>query len=376
MKIGVIHYDLNACGGAEYVCVNMIEALNKAGHEVGLCINESVDFEKIRNFFGVNIKNSLSYVYTANSYTVPFFEIYRRMLYGYSVFKKFWRIFDPDLVVVSFFPLSVVPKKYVEKTMTYIQSFVIPIDFRSFREDETISNNLSSKIYLMPIRAMLRFFDEFRDTKLLANSKYTSRLIKERWGRNASVIYPPCPLYLDLPIKNKRDWVCTLSRFSREKRYETILEIAKETPDIEYHLMGSVSSDKIQYFSEVFKKGRSISNVNFHINASIDEKKEILQKSKVLLHANRGEHFGICLIEAMSSGTIPVPHNSGAARDDSLVSSRYRWKTVSDAAEIIKICMDDWNVDLANKLRDKSRDFDSRSFQRHFMNSINDEISN
>jgi len=376
MKIGVIHYNLNACGGAEYVCVNMIEALKKAGHQVGLCVNDSVDFERLRNFFGVNIKNNLSYIYTANSHLVPFFEMYRRIVYGYFVFKKFWKSFDPDLVVVSFFPLSVVPKDYIEKTITYIQSFVIPIDFRSFYEDETIRNNLASKIYLMPIRAMLRFFDDFRDTNLLANSRYTSRLIKERWDRNAFVIYPPCPLYLDLPINNKKDWVCTLSRFSPEKRYETILEIAKETSDVEYHLVGSVSSDKTQYLSDLLKKSRSINNVHFHINASVDEKKEILQKSKVLLHANRGEHFGICLVEAMSSGTIPVPHNSGAAKEDSLVSLGYRWKTVHDAAEIIKLCMDDWNVDLANKLRDKSRDFDSLSFQRHFMGAINDEISN
>jgi len=374
MKIGVIHYNLNACGGAEYVCVNMIEALKKSGHEVGLCVNDSVDFERLHNFFGVDVKNNLSYIYTANSRLVPFFEMYRRIVYGYSVFKKFWKRFDPDLAVVSFFPLSVVPKDYIEKTITYIQSFVIPIDFRSFYEDETISNSLSSKIYLMPIRAMLRVFDDFRDTKLLANSRYTSRLIKERWDRNAFVIYPPCPLYLDLPINKKKDWVCTLSRFSPEKRYEAILEIAKETPDIEYHLVGSVSSDKIQYFSDLLKKSRSINNVHFHINASVDEKKEILQKSKVLLHANRGEHFGICLVEAMSSGTIPVPHNSGAAKEDSLVPLEHRWKTIRDAAKIIRLCVDNWNVDLANKLRDKSRDFDSQSFQRHFMNSMNDEI--
>ena len=52
-------------------------------------------------------------------------------------------------------------------------------------------------------------------------------------------------------------------------------------------------------------------NVKFHINASVEEKVDILKKSKVLLHGFIGEHFGIAIVEAMSTGIIPVTHDSG-----------------------------------------------------------------
>ena len=41
--------------------------------------------------------------------------------------------------------------------------------------------------------------------------------------------------------------VCSLGRFTPEKEYETILQIAKERPKLKFELIGSVTEDKISY---------------------------------------------------------------------------------------------------------------------------------
>ena len=62
--------------------------------------------------------------------------------------------------------------------------------------------------------------------------------------------------------------------------------------------------------------------MGFHVNATIEDKINVLRKSKVMLHSFLGEHFGIAFIEAMSAGIIPVAHDSGAAKFDKIIDEK------------------------------------------------------
>ena len=126
--------------------------------------------------------------------------------------------------------------------------------------------------------------------------------------------------------------------------------------------------DKVSYLE--YLKKIAPGNVVFHVNATIAEKKNILKHSKVLLHAFEGEHFGIALIEAMSAGTIPVTHNSGAAKKDGLVPPRFRYNDYDDATRCICEALACWNVDDAKKLSQTAKKYSPESFRENIKSFI------
>jgi glycosyltransferase involved in cell wall biosynthesis len=175
---------------------------------------------------------------------------------------------------------------------------------------------------------------------LLAVSDFTKEFIKEKWRRDATTLYPPCPvdLYSDLRDRSKENQVITVGRIGPEKRMELFLEIARRMPNVNFAIIGSVSSDKKSY-SDMLRK-TAPSNVSFII-APLRKVKDILGKAKVYVHCALNEHFGITIVEAMAAGCVPVVHDSGGAREIVTNSVGYKWDTVDEACTEIGNLMED-----------------------------------
>lgn len=56
--------------------------------------------------------------------------------------------------------------------------------------------------------------------------------------------------------------------------------------------------------------------IGFEINASRERLFEIFKKAKVAIHTMKFEHFGISVVELMSSGIITIAHNSAGPKSD------------------------------------------------------------
>ena len=123
---------------------------------------------------------------------------------------------------------------------------------------------------------------------IIANSNYTRNAIKKVWNIDSTVIYPPCPQY-SFPLEDKikkieKDTemtVCSLGRFVPEKEYDTILQIAKQRPQLKFELIGGVAEDKISYLNSL--KNKASKNVTFHVNATENQKMEILKRIKNII---------------------------------------------------------------------------------------------
>lgn len=375
MKIGVVHLNLQAYGGAEYVCFSAIDSLHKNGHQIGLCTNDAVDFRRTLELTGIDLKNSIESIFISkDSHRVPFLRGYNVMLIFYMLhsrlcIQKFWKIFNPDLLMVTH-PAPIIPNESVDRTVIYMNRS--PIEFRLNRHYKV--PEIIWKFYSSPTRIALGAMNEYKNANLVANSRYTARLIKHAWGKNAHVIYPPCPLYHDLPPTRKRNTVCTLSRFAPDKRYEIVLEIARHIPTIYFHLIGTVSKRNWVYLNNLMHKAKLLGNVRFHVNVSFEKKMKILAQSKILLNAKVGEEFGIGLVEAMSLGTIPVPHDSGAAREDEIVPPEFRWEKIEEALSIIRNSIDKWNTKIAKELRRKSKEYGQDRFRQNIVRYINERF--
>ena len=57
-------------------------------------------------------------------------------------------------------------------------------------------------------------------------------------------------------------------------------------------------------------------SVEFYHDVDNATLKELLQQSIVGLHAMTDEHFGICIVEYMAFGAVPIAHNSGGPKMD------------------------------------------------------------
>jgi glycosyltransferase involved in cell wall biosynthesis len=155
---------------------------------------------------------------------------------------------------------------------------------------------------------------------ILVNSSFTKEVlckVAPEICRRICVLYPPIPVKpMDeedflASLSKRRNVVLTVSRFSREKRLEIVLDIAKNVEEGEFIIVGSlIDKDYYMHVNQIIEKER-ISNAKLWPNASFEELHSLRLKSKVYLHAMPYEHFGISIVESMTVGCVPVVHRSG-----------------------------------------------------------------
>jgi glycosyltransferase involved in cell wall biosynthesis len=170
-------------------------------------------------------------------------------------------------------------------------------------------------------------------------SDFAARHFARRAGRLArrvppvTVLAPPCPSYADAaPGARVAGRIVNVGRFAPDghcKRQDTLVDafrILVETTarrDLELHLVGTVSAlpGARQFYLDVHERAKGLP-IYFHLNAPPELLHELYATSSLYWHATgygsnenlapeRMEHFGISVVEAMSSGTIPFVYGAG-----------------------------------------------------------------
>jgi alpha-1,2-mannosyltransferase len=335
------------------------------GLKVNLCASVYPDRITTLERVGIDVTDSISGFVKAipRNEILPFLGAYQRLCYSYFFFKKLIREYCPDFVLVTG-GSSLIPNSMAERTIVYIH-FPVDVEVAS----ERYINSKFKRVYIKPWQFISNNLDYIKKSTIITNSNYTKNLIRKAWGVESTVIPPPCPQYT-FPIleEKKQEVICSLGRFTPEKDYEVILNVARRLNDKKFELVGSVTSDKVGYLNGLIKSAPE--NVKFHVNASVEEKLQVLTRAKVLLHSFIGEHFGIALIEAMSAGILPVTHDSGAAREDNLVSNEYRYNDIDGAVKAVIEALDKWDLSTAQNLRESARKFSPENFRSNIKRFI------
>jgi glycosyltransferase involved in cell wall biosynthesis len=339
------------------------------GFRVDLCASMYPDRVTTLERVGLDVTDSIDGFVRAipRNEILPFLGAYQRLCYSYFFFKKLIQRYCPDFVLVTG-GSSIIPKSAAEKTIVYVH-FPVDVEVASDR----YLNSKFKRAYIRPWQFISNNLDYIKKSTIITNSNYTKNLIRKAWGVESTVIPPPCPQYTFPILKEKKqDVICSLGRFTPEKDYEVILNVARRLRDKKFELVGSVTSDKIDYLNSLIRSAPE--NVKFHVNASVEEKLEVLTRAKVLLHSFIGEHFGIALIEAMSAGILPVTHNSGAAKDDNLVPGEYRYNNIDEAVNSTLDALDKWNPNTAECLRESAKRFSPIQFRSNMKKFITDWV--
>lgn len=165
--------------------------------------------------------------------------------------------------------------------------------------------------------------------RVLGNSMYTSHWIAERWGCAALTHYPP--VELRDPAAGKERIILSVGRFFAEesghcKQQLRLVEAFKRMvhdglSGWRLVLIGAADSAHRDYALEV-RRAAAGEPIDVLLNADFNTLNEQLKCASIYWHATglgadlreypeRAEHFGISVVEAMSTGAIPVVFSTG-----------------------------------------------------------------
>jgi len=159
---------------------------------------------------------------------------------------------------------------------------------------------------------------------VICNSRFSQWAVKQRWGRDAVVIYPPIKVADFQPPLPKENIVLQVGRFfdvpsGNTKRHDVVIQAFQQAdlPDWELHLVGMVQHK--DYYARIRALAGDDSRIVFHHGLNGEDYRALMRRASILASATgyqasdiaACEHRGIIVEEAMASGTVPLVHNSG-----------------------------------------------------------------
>jgi glycosyltransferase involved in cell wall biosynthesis len=207
----------------------------------------------------------------------------------------------------------------------------------------------------------------------IANSKFTAELLKEAYGVNSRVIYPPIPNLQELmkaDIQNKENIVLCVGRVVRRKDFELIGEIASKLKTAEFVLIGPPSDETDEILRSIRKKLKENNVQNFVYLGwvSDEEKVRLMSRAKILLHPTRYEMFGLAIVEGMAAGCLPVVHNSGGPKE--FVPSNCLFESAEEAIEKISEGLNSWSASTAEEMRSIASNFSNENFSKKIIKTV------
>lgn len=159
---------------------------------------------------------------------------------------------------------------------------------------------------------------------IASNSEFTRRWVKEWWGVDSTVLYPPVTA---VARGDKEPIILGVGRFfaadrgHSKKQLEMVHAFRRLVQQggadgWTLHLVGGCSDVDQPYLDEVQAAAAGLP-VELHVNASGSELADLYARASLFWHAtglgedasrhpDRQEHFGISTVEAMSAGAVPI----------------------------------------------------------------------
>jgi glycosyltransferase involved in cell wall biosynthesis len=187
---------------------------------------------------------------------------------------------------------------------------------------------------------------------ITANSRFTAKWIKKRWGYSSEVVYSACH---DMgPPSPKERIILNVARFFSDagnvhhKRQDALLHAFKQLVDgclrdWELHLVGMVGpTDEDRAFVEKLRDAAAGYPVHIRPAIEFHALQRAYRKASLYWHAtgfgtspakqpSKQEHFGMAIIEAMSAGAVPIAFDAGGPKETIRTGvNGYLWKDLSE----------------------------------------------
>ncbi len=178
----------------------------------------------------------------------------------------------------------------------------------------------------------------------LANSRFVAGKIREVYGTESDILYPPVPgSFPDVPWQERRSAAVAIGRMHPVKRWEMAVEIVElaRSGGVDIGMTLINQPDSIDY-------GRRIADMAagrpwFRLLTGITREQlaaEVVHH-RYGIHTMKDEHFGIAVAEMVRAGCIPLVHDSGGPVEIVGGHGELRFRTAEEGAAALRAVMAD-----------------------------------
>ena len=359
MNVGIVHPFFDLLGGAEQTTKHMVQGLGNCGYDITLYTVTDLCVD-----IGSNIKHIKKRLFPSNKIL---FKIY-------NINHVFKMIKDKDVIILSSGDLSLPSIPFKKDLIVYCHS-TFEFEFKNKNNNTYSKRYLYKKLINNHINKRISLLNAPHFT-YIANSTYTKNKLKELFGIDSKVIYPPVHY---TPTNNThRTGIVTIARYSPEKNLEFNIQVMKDTQlaNNTYQIIGNLNILYQQkYFDELKEMSKHHSHIHLLINNSREQLEEKLNSAKVYFSTSK-ETFGISVVESIIAGCIPiVPDNTANIETVPIPELRYPENNIDIAREKIKCAISgDYNKYIP-KLKEHIKQFTSDNFIKNIDNYIKNYVN-
>lgn len=329
--IAVVHPNLGTRGGAEDVCMHVLESLQSDHHLVLFTLTRP-DFPALNRYFETDVKPLE--VRLAGHVAL---ELNRRAgnrllrlqaaLMGRYV-RQHEAEFDLVFSTKNEFAFDSPSIQYVHSPQfTAADPGIDRADSKQRAYDRLCSR-------LAGVSA-----GRLRSSVLLTNSDWTADVVSSAYGIDAETVYPP----VDSDRFPERSWerresgFLTIGRIGPSKNVlqniDVVRRLRERGHDVHLHVVGPTTDD--EYSERVERVAAATEFVSIEGAVDYDRLLELIAGHRYGLHGRPYEHFGIAVAELVAGGTIPFAPNSGGQREILSENPQLLYEGPDDAVEKI-----------------------------------------
>lgn len=369
--LAIVHPDLSQKGGAEAVCLNVLEALQHE-HDLTLVTLTRPDIEALNMYFNTTVDPDLVRVDTSEG------RLIKRVLNAVSTLPHMGNLHFLEMAVLnrivrreeSAFDVIVSTSGELQTSTRSIQYIHFPNYFRREVRDKIYSFTFANELY-DHVATRLSGIEKTRlgEQILLTNSSWTASVVEDVYGVRPNVVYPP----ISTDQFDERSWedrehgFLTIGRMSADKNIVRNIDIVGQLRDrghdIHLHVIGSVP-DKTE-FGRVQAAADTRPYVSIHSDVYYEQLIEFISSHRYGLHGKEHEHFGMAVAELIAGGCLPFVPDTGGQVELVNGTESLTYSTIEEAVENIDTVLTrrDQGMDIRHRLPDVDTAFGRDRFR-------------
>ena len=308
-KALVIHPVLSIYMGGELLCLQVCQALLRAGYKVALYSDANIPAKADEVYPGMGqILSECRHIPSNTSH---------RSIPGIAIIKDFkdirkteanFREIDPDVTFCTQSSLFHVPSPLYHFIYQGTDLFQYSTSYlsSSFPRQKLPHGYVSAKRGLNNfLRKILQVRPPSPDWYFALSPSVLEGLRRNGY-RNSSLILPPCSQFQP---RQKKEQIIQVTRLIPEKRVEIFLEAARRLPEFRFVLLARTKPGLEAYAREI--EGRIPANM-VYFKTTLRQAPHLLEESKVYLYTGGEIAMPLIIVEAISAGCYPiVARNTG-----------------------------------------------------------------